>query len=218
MDFNKYFDHTLLKPEATAQDIKTICKEAIRYGFASVCVNPCYVAKAKEMLRGTDVKVCTVVGFPLGASETEVKVFEAQTAIERGADEIDMVLSVGALKDGDDAMVQEEIRRIKAVCEGRILKVIIETCLLSREEKIRACRLCVAAGADYIKTSTGFSTGGATKEDVRLMKQEAAGRAKIKAAGGIRDLEGARRMIEAGADRIGTSRTVAIVKEAAQSR
>lgn len=209
MEFNKYFDYTLLKPEATLPEIEKLCSEAARYGFASVCVNPAYVKQAKEFLKDTDVVVCTVIGFPLGASAPSVKAFEAAQAVSDGASEIDMVMSIGALKNKQDDYVEAEIRLVKNHCKGSILKVIIENCLLTTEEKVRACKLCVAGGADYVKTSTGFSKGGANVEDVALMKAAVEGKAKIKAAGGIRDRETALEMIKAGADRIGTSRIIA---------
>ncbi len=208
MEFNKYFDYTLLKPQATLPEIEKLCSEAARYGFASVCVNPAYVKQAKEFLKGTDVAVCTVIGFPLGASAPAVKAFEAAQAVRDGATEIDMVIAIGPLKDKQDDYVEAEIRLVKEYCQGNILKVIIENCLLTAEEKVRACRLCVAAGADFVKTSTGFSSGGANVEDVILMKAAVAGKAKIKAAGGIRDKETAMAMIKAGADRIGTSKII----------
>ena len=212
MKFEKYFDHTILKPDATKAQVEKLCDEAIEHDFASVCVNECRTALVAKKLKGTDVKVCTVIGFPLGAVSTAVKVFETKSAIEKGAEEIDMVINVGALKDGDYDYVYEDIRTVKEACGEVTLKVIIETCLLTDDEKRKACELSVKAGADFVKTSTGFSTGGATAEDVALMKKVVAGEAKVKASGGIRDYETAKKMIEAGADRLGTSATVAIVR------
>ena len=213
MEFNKYFDHTILSPSASAEDVKSICKEAMYHNFASVCVNQYRTAMVKELLDGTDVAVCTVVGFPLGAVTTQVKVFETLEAINAGADEIDMVINVGALKDKDYDYVKNDIEKVKEACGDKILKVIIETCLLTEDEKKKACELSVLAGADFVKTSTGFSTGGATTEDVSLMKYVVAGKARVKASGGIRDYNTARMMIDAGADRLGTSATVNIVKK-----
>lgn len=213
MKYEKYFDHTILKPEASREAVIKICKEALEHDFASVCVNQYRTALAAEQLKDSDVMVCTVVGFPLGAVSTEVKAFETRQAIADGAQEIDMVINVGALKDGDYDYVREDIRALKEVCGDKVhLKVIIETCLLTDEEKVRACELAVEAGADFVKTSTGFSAGGATAEDVALMKKTVGNRAGVKASGGIRDKETAQRMIEAGADRLGTSATVKIVE------
>lgn len=234
MEFNKYFDHTILKPDATTEEVDAICREAIQYHFASVCVNGVRTKQVSCMLEDTDVKVCTVVGFPLGAMNTIAKQFEAVTAIEDGADEIDMVINVGAAKEGAWELVKEDIAQVKEVCThntmGRdvTLKVIIETCLLSDEEKVKACEAAVEAGADFVKTSTGFSTGGATVEDVELMRRTVDAkttqleketgrtwnRVKVKASGGIRSIESAKAMLAAGADRLGTSATVAIVEEA----
>lgn len=205
MKSSKYIDHTQLKPDATEEKIIALCKEAAEYDFASVCVNPCWIPLCREQLKGTDVKTCTVIGFPLGAMSTNAKVFETKDAIEAGAEEIDMVINVGKLKDGDDEYVTEEIRQIKEACGDLILKVIIETCLLSDEEKVRACKDAEKAGADFVKTSTGFSTGGATVEDVKLMRASVSEAVKVKAAGGIRDKETFEKMIAAGAERIGTS-------------
>jgi len=182
-----------------------LCAEAAEYDFASVCVNPCWIETAREALKGTDVKVCTVIGFPLGAMTTAAKVFETKDAIEKGAEEIDMVINVGMLKDGEDDYIVNEIKAIKEACGGHILKVIIEACLLTDEEKARACKDAEKAGADFVKTSTGFSTGGATVEDVKLMRASVSENVKVKAAGGIRDKETFEAMIEAGAERIGTS-------------
>ena len=205
MKKSKYIDHTQLKPDAGKDKIVALCREAAEYDFASVCVNPCWIPTCRELLSNTDVKVCTVVGFPLGAMTTAAKVFETKNAVELGAEEIDMVINVGMLKDGGDDYVTEEIRAIKEACDGRILKVIIEACLLTDEEKVRACKDAEKAGADFVKTSTGFSTGGATLEDVRLMRASVSENVKVKAAGGIRDKETFEKMIEAGAERIGTS-------------
>ena len=219
MKFSKYFDHTILKADATAKDVKQICQEAKDCDFASVCVNSYYTPLVAEELKDTDVKVCTVIGFPLGAMSTLSKKMETIDAIENGADEIDMVINVGALKAKDYEEVLYDIKEVKDACihnpawKEATLKVIIETCLLTEEEKMKACELAVEAGADFVKTSTGFSTGGATAEDVALMKKTVAGKAWVKASGGIRDLETAKAMIQAGADRLGTSATVKIVEE-----
>lgn len=213
MEFSKYFDHTILNPSACEEEIRAACKEALYYNFASVCVNQYRTKLVKSLLEGTGVAVCTVVGFPLGAVSTEVKVFETLQAIRDGADEIDMVINVGAMKDKNDSYVQRDIECVKNACKDKILKVIIETCLLDEEEKRKACELAVKAGADYVKTSTGFSTGGATTDDVALMKYSVGGKAKVKASGGIRDYKTAMEMVRAGADRLGTSQTVAIIKK-----
>ena len=205
MKSSKYIDHTQLKPDATKEKIIALCNEAALYDFASVCVNPCWIELCREQLKDTDVKVCTVIGFPLGAMTTAAKVFETKDAIEKGAEEIDMVINVGRLKDGDDEYVTNEIAAIKEACGDHVLKVIIEACLLSDEEKVRACKDSEKAGADFVKTSTGFSTGGATLEDVKLMRASVSEKVKVKAAGGIRDKETFEKMIEAGAERIGTS-------------
>ncbi len=205
MKSSKYIDHTQLKPDATKEKIIALCNEAALYDFASVCVNPCWIELCREQLKDTDVKVCTVIGFPLGAMTTAAKVFETKDAIEKGAEEIDMVINVGKLKDGDDEYVTNEIAAIKEACGNHVLKVIIEACLLSDEEKVRACKDSEKAGADFVKTSTGFSTGGATLEDVKLMRASVSEKVKVKAAGGIRDKETFEKMIEAGAERIGTS-------------
>lgn len=210
---NNMFDHTILKPEASVEAVEKICNEAIEYGFASVCVNQYRTKMVADKLKGTDVKVCTVVGFPLGAVSTEVKVFETKEAIKDGAEEIDMVINVGALKDKNYDYVKEDIRKVKEACGDNTLKVIIETCLLTDEEKVKVCELAVEAGADFVKTSTGFSTGGAVAEDVTLMKKTVNGKALVKASGGIRDNKKAIAMVEAGADRLGTSATVEIVND-----
>ena len=211
MNYNKLIDHTLLKPTATSEDIKLLCKEAIDFDFMSVCINPCYVSLAKECLKGSDVKVCTVIGFPLGANETEIKIKEAELAILHGAQEIDMVINVGALKEGKDDYVYTEIKKLKEVAGKLILKVIIETCLLSDEEKVKACLLAKKAGADFVKTSTGFSTGGATVHDVKLMRETVGKEMGVKASGGVKTHEDLLAMIEAGATRIGTSNGTKII-------
>ena len=217
MNIAKTIDHTLLKPEATAADIQALCREASQYGFASVCVNTCYVKLASELLRGSGVKVCCTVGFPLGAMAPKAKAFEAAQAVADGAEEVDMVLWIGALKKGDTAAVQADIEGVVNACHPKaIVKVILETCLLTESQIETACRLCVAAGAEYVKTSTGFSTAGATAGHVALMKQAVGGRAKVKAAGGIRTYEDAVKMLNAGADRIGASAGIAIVEAAKQ--
>ncbi|BBW95547.1 deoxyribose-phosphate aldolase [Geobacillus sp. FSL W8-0032] len=209
----KMIDHTLLKPEATEEQIIQLCREAKQYGFASVCVNPAWVKAAARELSGTDVRVCTVIGFPLGATTPETKAFETNNAIENGAGEVDMVINIGALKSGDDELVERDIRAVVEAAAGKALvKVIIETALLTDEEKVRACQLAVKAGADYVKTSTGFSGGGATVEDVALMRRTVGDKAGVKASGGVRDRETAEAMIAAGATRIGTSSGVAIVR------
>lgn len=208
---SKYIDHTLLKPEATKAQIEKLCAEAREYDFASVCINPCWIETAAKLLEGSDVKVCTVIGFPLGAMTTAAKVAETADAVAKGAQEIDMVINIGRLKDKDDAYVTEEIRAIKKACDGRILKVIIETCLLSEEEKVRACKDAEAAGADFVKTSTGFSKAGATPEDVRLMRASVSENVKVKAAGGVRSKADMDAMIEAGAERIGTSSGITLM-------
>ncbi len=205
-------DHTLLKQDAVWEQVKEICDDAVRYQTASVCISPCFVKRAKEYL-GDRMKVCTVIGFPNGTHTTAAKVFETEDAVRNGADEIDMVINIGALKAGDDAYVAEEIRAVRNACPGRVLKVIIETCLLTEEEKIRMCRIVTECGADYIKTSTGFSTGGATPEDVALFREHVGPGVRIKAAGGISSIADAERFVELGADRLGTSRIVKLVKE-----
>jgi deoxyribose-phosphate aldolase len=207
-------DHTLLKANATKAEIVKLIEEAKEYSFASVCVNPTWVKTAMELLADSpNVKVCTVIGFPLGASTPETKAFEVKNAIENGANEVDMVINIGALKDQDDELVERDIRAVVEAAKGKALvKVIIETCLLSDEEKVRACELSVKAGADFVKTSTGFSTGGATIEDVRLMRQTVGPDIGVKASGGVRSREDALALIEAGATRIGASSGVSIVK------
>jgi deoxyribose-phosphate aldolase len=209
-------DHTLLKPDASRDEITKLCHEAAKYGFASVCVNPWYVALAAELLRGTRVKVCTVVGFPLGATLPQVKVFEAEVAIKLGAREIDMVQNIGALKSGDDTAVEADIRGVASAAHrgGAICKVILETALLSTDEKIRACLAAQRAGADFVKTSTGFGPAGATAEDVALMRAVVGDQMGVKAAGGIRALDDLRKMVHAGATRIGASAGVKILEQA----
>ena len=209
-------DHTLLKPEATWPQVRALCDEALQYHTASVCINTCYVRQAAEYLAGR-VPVCCVVGFPLGAMDTASKCFEARTAVENGADEVDMVINIGRLKNGEYDAVREDIRAVKEAVGEKILKVIIETCLLTEAEKLRMCDIVCEAGADYIKTSTGFSTAGATFEDVALMVEGVAGRCKVKAAGGISTVEDMEKFLELGADPLGTSRSVKLLKgEAAQ--
>lgn len=212
MKFNKLIDHTLLKPEATKTQIEKLCSEAKEYDFKSVCVNPYYVKYAKELLKESDVLVCTVIGFPLGQNTTAIKVAETKDAIQNGADEIDMVINIGALKSKDKDYVLNEIKEIRNACKGKTLKVIIETCLLTDEEKITACKLSKEAGADFVKTSTGFSTHGATVEDVKLMRETVGEDMGVKASGGIRDRDTALKMVEAGATRLGVSAGVEIVK------
>lgn len=208
----KYFDHTILKADATEAQVAKICKEALENDFASVCVNQYYTKIVAEQLKGSDVKVCTVVGFPLGMSDTRVKAFETKAAIEDGAEEVDMVINVGALKDGKYDYVRNDIKTLKDVCGKEVLlKVIIETCLLTDEEKVKACELAKEAGADYVKTSTGFSTGGAKAEDVALMRKTVGEELGVKASGGIHTAEEAQAMIDAGASRLGTSATLAII-------
>lgn len=218
--FNKYFDHTLLKADASTPQILALCAEAARHGFASVCVNGSYVKTCAEALAGSGVRVACVVGFPLGAMAKDAKLFETRQAISDGASEIDTVINVGALKEGRFGEVSEELSALAEECHGSgaLLKVIIETCLLTEEEKIDACRLVTGSGADYIKTSTGFSTGGATADDVRLLRAHVGRDVKIKASGGIRTLTDARAMIEAGADRLGCSASVQICEEYASLR
>ncbi|MFH7818220.1 deoxyribose-phosphate aldolase [Neobacillus thermocopriae] len=206
-------DHTLLKADVTKDQIIKLAEEAKEYSFASVCVNPTWVKTAAEALKGTNVKVCTVIGFPLGATTPETKAFETKNAIENGATEVDMVINIGALKDKQDDLVEKDIRAVVEAAKGKALvKVIIETCLLTDEEKKRACELSVKAGADFVKTSTGFSTGGATVEDVRLMRETVGPNIGVKASGGVRSREDAEAMIAAGANRIGASSGVAICK------
>lgn len=211
MELNRYIDHTLLKADALDADIIKLCQEAKANNFASVCVNPGFVNLAFMELIDSPVAVCTVIGFPLGANTTAVKISETETAISEGADEIDMVINISRLKAKDDLYVFNEIAYIKAACEDRILKVIIETSLLTEEEKVRACIIAKKAGADFVKTSTGFSTGGATVEDVKLMRKTVGEEMGVKASGGVRDLATMNAMIKAGATRIGTSSGVKII-------
>ena len=212
MELNsKLFDHTILKADATKEQVLRICEEAKKYNFMSVCVNSFYTELVASQLKDSDVKVCTVVGFPLGQMSKEAKALETKEAVKNGADEIDMVINVGALKDMDYDTVLEDIKAVRSACLGKTLKVIIETCLLTDEEKVKACELSVAASADYVKTSTGFSTGGALKEDVELMRKTVGPNVGVKASGGIRDAKTAEEMVLAGASRLGTSATVAII-------
>jgi deoxyribose-phosphate aldolase len=212
-DVAKMIDHTLLKADAQKAEIEKICEEAKEYNFASVCVNPSWVKFSASLLQGTEVKVCTVIGFPLGATTSETKAYETRNAIENGATEIDMVINVGALKDGQDEFVQNDIKAVVDATKGEALvKVIIETALLTDQEKVRACELSVNAGADFVKTSTGFSTGGATIADINLMRKTVGPSIGVKASGGVRDAKSAFAMIEAGATRIGASSGISIVK------
>ncbi len=205
-------DHTLLAQTATWEDIKKICDDGIKYNVASVCIPPCYVENAKRYVEGK-LKICTVIGFPNGYNTTNTKVYETIEAVEKGADEIDMVINIGALKDKKYEYIENEISKIKAACGDKVLKVIIETCLLTNEEKVKMCEIVEKSGADYIKTSTGFSTNGATIEDVKLFKENLNGsNVKIKAAGGVKSFEDAEEFIKAGADRLGTSRLVRIME------
>lgn len=215
MKLNKYIDHTLLKADATQESIKELCRQAKEYDFMSVCINSSNIELAKEELKGTDVKICTVIGFPLGATTTESKVFETTDAIEKGADEVDMVLNIGALKSKNFDIVLRDISEVAKAAhnKGKILKVILETCLLEKDEIIKACQLSKEAGADFVKTSTGFSTGGAKEEDVALMRKTVGDLMGVKASGGIRTLEKARIMIENGATRLGVSAGVQIMEE-----
>ncbi|MGQ9600372.1 MAG: deoxyribose-phosphate aldolase [Anaerolineae bacterium] len=212
----RMIDHTLLKPDATQDQIAQLCYEARKYGFAAVCVNPTWVKLCSQLLKGSPVRVCTVVGFPLGATPTEVKAYEAQQAIDDGATEVDMVINIGALKSKDYALVERDIATVARTCHagGAILKVILETALLTDEEKVIACQLAKAAGADFVKTSTGFGPGGATVRDVELMRQVVGAEMGVKAAGGIRSYQDAQAMIAAGATRIGASAGVQIVQQA----
>ena len=211
MSINKYIDHTLLKPESTQDQIDNLIAEAKEYNFASVCVNPTWVSRAAEALKDSDVKVCTVIGFPLGANTSRVKAFETKDAIENGADEIDMVINIGRLKAKEYDFVENDIRAVVEASRDKLVKVIIETCLLTNEEKEKACQLSVAAGADYVKTSTGFSTAGANVHDVALMRKTVGPNVGVKAAGGARSYADAEAFVKAGATRIGASSGVAIV-------
>lgn len=209
---SRKIDHTLLKPDATIAQIQVLVEEAREHRFFSVCVNPSYVATCADLLKGSGVQVCTVIGFPLGANSTATKAFETAHAIKDGADEIDMVINIGALKSQKLLLVEEDIRDVVKASEGKVVKVIIETALLTDEEKVIACQLAEKAGANFVKTSTGFSGGGATLEDIKLMKESVSTNIGIKASGGIRDLDGAKKMIAAGATRLGTSAGVSIVR------
>ena len=208
----KYFDHTILKPGATEEEVIKVCKEALEYGFFSVCVNPVHVKLVKEHLAGSNVKVCSVVGFPLGATTSRIKTEETKKAIEDGAHEIDMVINIGALKENDLKKVEADIYAVVQAAKGKIVKVIIETCLLNKNQKISACKTAKKAGAHFVKTSTGFAEGGATCDDVALMKKTIGDHLRVKASGGIKTLEDVQKMIKAGADRIGASAGVAIIK------
>ena len=212
MKINQYIDHTLLKPESRQDQIDKLIREAKTYNFASVCINPTWVSYAAKALEGTDIKVCTVIGFPLGATTSAVKAFETKDAISHGADEVDMVINIGQAKSGHFAFVEEDIRAVVEASGDKLVKVIIETCLLTDKEKIKACQAAVAAGADFVKTSTGFSTAGARLDDVRLMRQTVGPDVGVKAAGGTRSLENAQSFIEAGSTRIGTSAGVTIME------
>jgi len=213
MKINDYIDHTLLKPEATQEEIEQLCKEAREYSFVSVCVNPCHVKLVRKALNGSNVKTCAVIGFPLGANTTDSKVFEARQAIENGAQEVDMVMNIGALKGRQFSIVEDDIINVvKVTKEKACLKVILECCVLTDDEKVKACKIAVKAGADFVKTSTGFSSGGATVQDVKLIRQTVRDKVGVKASGGIRDYQTAINMINAGATRIGASSSIAIIK------
>ncbi len=216
MELAQYIDHTLLKPDATEQQISAVCNEAKQYNFASVCVNPTHVKLAEKLLENSGVKVCTVIGFPLGASSSQVKVFETEQAIKDGATEIDMVINLGALKDGNHTLVEQDIAGVANAAHksNAICKVIIETSLLNQQEKIKACRLSQQAGADFVKTSTGFSGGGATVEDISLMRETVGPDMGVKASGGIKTYADAQNMIQAGATRLGASAGIRIIQEA----
>ena len=212
MKLNKYIDHTLLKPDASQEQIETLIEEAKKYDFASVCVNPTWVNFAAQALKATDVKVCTVIGFPLGANTPELKAFETSDAIQNGANEIDMVINIGALRSRNFDLVERDIRAVVEAAKGTLVKVIIETCLLTDDEKVKACQIAQKAGADFVKTSTGFSTGGATVADVALMRKTVGPDMGVKASGGARSYEDALAFIKAGATRIGASSGVAIME------
>lgn len=213
MNYSKFIDHTNLKQDASINDIKTLCEEAIKFDFMSVCINPCFVKYAHDVLLDSEVKVCTVIGFPLGANTTKTKVYETKQALKDGADEIDMVINVSALKDKKYDYVKNEISKIKKVCKNKILKVILETCLLTDEEIVKACELSLEAKADFVKTSTGFSKGGATVEAVALMRKTVGDKCGVKASGGIKTFEDMQKMIDAGASRIGTSSGVKLLEK-----
>lgn len=212
MELNRMIDHTLLKANATRAQIEKLCDEALQYNFASVCVNTCWVPLAHERLAGSEVNTCCVVGFPLGAMLTEAKAAETRLAVEAGADEVDMVINVGWLLDGDYDAVRDDIAAVVKAADGKCVKVIIEACLLTDEQKVKACELSVEAGATFVKTSTGFSTGGATVADVALMRKTVGDACKVKAAGGIHTADEAKAMVEAGADRLGCSAGIAIME------
>ena len=215
MNLNKYIDHTLLKPESTTSQIIKLCDEAKKYDFASVCVNPTHIALCAKELKGSTVKVCTVIGFPLGANTSEVKAFETKNAIENGAGEIDMVLNIGALKEGNYELVKKDIKAVHDAANGTLVKVIFETCLLTNEEIVKACEICMDVGVEYVKTSTGFNKTGATFEVVKLMSDTVKGKCLVKAAGGVRCFDDALKMVnECGASRLGTSSGVAIMEGA----
>lgn len=211
MNLNKYIDHTLLKADATFEDIERLCEQAKMYQFASVCINPFYVKQAKELLQGSEVRVCTVVSFPLGANALYAKINEAIDVVSNGADEVDMVINIAALKNQQYDIVEDEIRMIKKVCDEKILKVILETCLLTKKEIVKACQIAQKGNADFVKTSTGFSISGATVEDVKLMKASISSSMQVKASGGIKTYADALKMIEAGATRLGTSNGINII-------
>lgn len=213
MNYSKFIDHTNLKQDASVNDIKTLCEEAIKFDFMSVCINPCFVKYAHDVLLDSEVKVCTVIGFPLGANTTKTKIYETKQALKDGADEIDMVINVSALKDKKYDYVKNEISKIKKVCKNKILKVILETCLLTDEEIVKACELSLEAKADFVKTSTGFSKGGATVEAVALMRKSVGDKCGVKASGGIKTFEDMQKMIDAGASRIGTSSGVKLLEK-----
>lgn len=214
----KYIDHTVLKATTTTKDVEKLCSEAKEYGFYSVCVNGCFVKECKELLKGSDVKIAAVVGFPLGAMTKTAKVFEAREAIANGANEIDMVINIGKLIEGDTKYVEDEIREIKEAIGKNVLKVIIETCYLNNEQKMLACELSLNANADFVKTSTGFGTSGATFEDVILMKKMVGNNAEVKASGGVKSYETAEKYIELGATRLGTSSGIDIIKGAKNTK
>ncbi|MGG0178072.1 deoxyribose-phosphate aldolase [Gottfriedia acidiceleris] len=213
MNYAKLVDHTLLRADAKREEIAKLAEEAKEFSFASVCINPTWVSYASELLKDTSVKVCTVIGFPLGANTPEVKAFETTNAIENGAEEVDMVINISALKEKNDELVERDVRAVVEAAKGKALvKVIIETCLLTDEEKVRACELSVKAGVDFVKTSTGFSTGGATAEDVALMRKTVGENVGVKASGGVRNLKDVENVVAAGANRIGTSSGVKLVQ------
>lgn len=213
MEINRVIDHTLLKPEASRVQIKRLCEEALKYNFKSVCINPYWVSYAKEILKNTEVLVCTVVGFPLGSNTTALKAFETDEAVKNGADEIDMVINIGLLKNGELNLVESDISEVVKAAKDKCVKVILETCLLSNSEIISACEISERAGANFVKTSTGFNLSGAKIEDVKLMKNTVGNKLEVKASGGIRDLKTAREMLNAGATRLGVSAGVQIMEE-----